>query len=117
MSTSRAKTEMQAAEPVLLAGLANYQDGSIVSRVLVGRDTGTVTLFAFDEDQGLSEHTAPFDALVQMVEGEMEISIDGNPLNVKVGQLLLMPANHPHALKAMTRSKMLLTMIRYTRVV
>jgi quercetin dioxygenase-like cupin family protein len=108
---------MQAAEPVLLAGLANYQDGSIVSRVLVGRDTGTVTLFAFDEDQGLSEHTAPFDALVQMVEGEMEISIDGNPLNVKVGQLLLMPANHPHALKAMTRSKMLLTMIRYTRVV
>ena len=112
MSTSRAKTEVQAAEAVLLAGLASYQDGSIVSRVLIGRDTGTITLFAFDEGQGLSEHTAPFDALVQMLEGEMEISIDGRPLMVKVGHLLLMPANHPHALKAVTRSKMLLTMIR-----
>jgi quercetin dioxygenase-like cupin family protein len=112
MSTSRAKTEVQAAEPVLLAGLASYQDGSIVSRVLIGRDTGTITLFAFDEGQGLSEHTAPFDALVQMVEGEMEILIDGNPLHVKVGHLLLMPANHPHALKAIAKSKMLLTMIR-----
>jgi quercetin dioxygenase-like cupin family protein len=112
MSTLRAKAEVQAAEPVLLAGLVNYQDGSIVSRVLVGRDTGTVTLFAFDEGQGLSEHTAPFDALVQMLKGEMEISIDGKPLNVKAGHLLLMPANHPHALKAVTRSKMLLTMIR-----
>jgi quercetin dioxygenase-like cupin family protein len=112
MSTSRAKTEVQAAEPVLLAGLASYQDGSIVSRVLIGRDTGTITLFAFDEGQGLSEHTAPFDALVQMLEGELEISIDGRPLIVKVGHLLLMPANHPHALKAATRSKMLLTMIR-----
>jgi quercetin dioxygenase-like cupin family protein len=112
MNTSRAKTEVQAAEPVLLAGLASFQDGSIVSRVLVSRDTGTITLFAFDEDQGLSEHTAPFDALVQMVEGEMEISIDGKPLNVKAGHLLLMPANHPHALKAVVKSKMLLTMIR-----
>lgn len=112
MSTSRAKTEVQAAEPVLLAGLVNCQDGSIVSRVLIGRDTGTITLFAFDEGQGLSEHTAPFDALVQMLEGEMEISIDGKPLHVKDGHLLLMPANHPHALKALTRSKMLLTMIR-----
>ena len=112
MSTSIAKTEVRAAEPVLLAGLVNYQDGSIVSRVLIGRDTGTITLFAFDEGQGLSEHTAPFDALVQMLEGEMEISIDGKPLHVKDEYLLLMPANHPHALRAVTRSKMLLTMIR-----
>lgn len=112
MSTSRAKTEIQAAEPILLAGLVNYQDGSIVSRVLIGRDNGTITLFAFDEGQGLSEHTAPFDALVQMLEGEMEISIDGKPLIVKVGHLLLMPANHPHALRAVTKAKMLLTMIR-----
>lgn len=112
MSTSGAKTEIQAAEPIWLAGLANYQDGSIVSRVLVGRDTGTVTIFAFDEGQGLSEHTAPFDALVQILEGEMEISIDRTPLNVKAGHLLLMPANHPHALQAVSRSKMLLTMIR-----
>lgn len=112
MSTSRQKTEIQASEPVLLAELVNYQDGSIVSRVLIGRDTGTITLFAFDEGQGLSEHTAPFDALVQMLEGEMEISIDGKPLHVKDGHLLLMPANHPHALKALTKSEMLLTMIR-----
>lgn len=112
MGTLRAKTEVQAAEPVLLAGLVSYQDGSIVSRVLVGRDTGTITLFAFDEGQGLSEHTAPFDALVQMLEGEMEISIDGSPLHIKAGHLLLMPANHPHALKAILKSKMLLTMIR-----
>lgn len=112
MSSSGAKSEVQAAEPVLLAGLVNYQDGSIVSRVLIGRDAGTITLFAFDEGQGLSEHTAPYDALVQMLEGEMEISIDGKPLHVKDGHLLLMPENHPHALKALVKSKMLLTMIR-----
>jgi quercetin dioxygenase-like cupin family protein len=112
MSTAGTKAEVKAAEPVLLAGLVNYQEGSIVSRVLIGRDTGTITLFAFDEGQGLSEHTAPFDALVQMLEGEMEITIDGKPLIVKVGHLLLMPANHPHALKAPMKSKMLLTIIR-----
>ena len=112
MNSSRAKTEVQAAEPVLLTGLVNYQEGSIVSRVLVGREAGTITLFAFDEGQALSEHTAPFDALAQMLEGEMEISIDGKPMNVKTGQIVLLPANHPHALKAVTSSKMLLTMIR-----
>lgn len=112
MNTVGTKTEVKAAEPVSLAGLVNYQEGSIVSRVLIGRDTGTITLFAFDEGQGLSEHTAPFDALVQMLEGEMEISIDGKPLHVKDGHLLLMPANHPHALRATVKSKMLLTMIR-----
>ncbi len=112
MNSSRAKSEIQAAEPVLLSELVNYQEGSIVSRVLLGRETGTITLFSFDEGQALSEHTAPFDALAQIVEGGMEISIDGKPLNVKAGQMLLMPANHPHALKAVTRSKMLLTMIR-----
>ena len=112
MSASGAKTEIQAAEPVSLLKMVNYQEGSIVSRVLLGRDTGSITLFAFDEGQGLSEHTAPFDALVQMLEGEMEISIDGEPLHIQVGNLLLLPANHPHALKAAIRSKMLLTMIR-----
>lgn len=112
MGALKTKSEVQAAEPVLLASLVNYQDGSIVSRVLIGRDTGTLTLFAFDEGQELSEHRAPFDALVQILEGEMEISIDGKPLNVKAGHLLLMPANHPHALKALAKSKMLLTMIR-----
>jgi len=112
MSDTKARTDVQAADPVLLAGLVNYQEGSIVSRVLIGRDAGTITLFAFDEGQGLSEHTAPFDALTLMLEGQMEISIDGKPLNVEVGHLLLMPANHPHALKARTKSKMLLMMIR-----
>ena len=78
----------------------------------MGREAGTITLFAFDEEQALSEHTAPFDALVQMLEGEMEISIDRKPLSVKPGNVVLMPANHPHALRAITKSKMLLTMIR-----
>ena len=112
VSSPRAAAEVPAAEPVLLAELVNYQEGSIVSRVLVSREAGTITLFAFDEGQALSEHTAPFDALVQMLEGEMEISIDRKPLSVKTGNLVLMPAHRPHALKAMTRSKMLLTMIR-----
>lgn len=100
-----AKAEILAAKPVPLADMVNYQDGSIVSRVLVSREAGTITLFAFDEEQALSEDTAPFDALVQMLEGEMEISIDRRPLSVKTGNVVLMPANHPHALKAVTKSK------------
>ena len=109
---SSAKAEIPVAQPVSLADLVNYQEGSIVSRVLVGREAGTITLFAFDEEQALSEHTAPFDALVQMLDGEMEISIDRKPLSVRTGSVVLMPANHPHALRAVTKSKMLLTMIR-----
>lgn len=111
-AVSSAKAEIPVAKPVSLADMVNYQDGSIVSRVLVGRGAGTITLFAFDEEQALSEHTAPFDALVQMLEGEMEISIDREPLSAKTGTVVLMPANHPHALRAVTKSKMLLTMIR-----
>jgi len=109
---SPAKAEIPAAQPVPLADLVNYQEGSIVSRILVGREAGTVTLFAFDEEQALSEHTAPYDALVQMLEGEMEISIDRETFRVKTGNAVLMPANHPHALRAIAKSKMLLTMIR-----
>ena len=109
---SPAKAEIPAAQPVSLADLVNYQDGSIVSRVLVGREAGTITLFAFDEEQALSEHIAPFDALVQMLEGEMDISIDGKPLSIKTGNVVLMPAHYPHALRAIAKSKMLLTMIR-----
>jgi quercetin dioxygenase-like cupin family protein len=90
----------------------NYQDGSVVSRTLVAKSTGTVTLFAFDEGQSLSEHTTPFDALVQVVEGEAEITIAGNPVRATAGEVVLMPANQPHALKALSRFKMLLTMIR-----
>ena len=88
--------------------------GAQVARAaeLVKKPTGTVTVFAFDEGQGLSEHTAPFDALVQVVEGEVEIRISGQPHRVTGGEMILMPAHQPHALKAFTRFKMMLTMIR-----
>ncbi|MHB8520470.1 MAG: cupin domain-containing protein [Limisphaerales bacterium] len=92
--------------------LVSYQDGAIVSREVVKKPTGSVTFFAFDEGQGLSEHTAPFDALVQVVEGETEIMISGQPHRLQGGELILMPANQPHALKALKRFKMILTMIR-----
>jgi quercetin dioxygenase-like cupin family protein len=100
------------AQPARLVELVNYQDGAIVSRELVKKPTGTVTIFAFDEGQGLSEHTAPFDALVQVLEGEVEIIISGKPHHLAGGELVLMPAHQLHALKAFTRFKMLLTMIR-----
>src|SRR6516165_7331681 len=95
-----------------VADLVSYQEGSIVSREIVKKPTGTVTVFAFDEGQGLSEHTAPFDALVQVLEGEAEITIAGKLHRVQGGELILMPAQQPHALKAMRRFKMILTMIR-----
>ena len=100
------------AKRVKVAELVNYQDGAIVSREIVKKSTGNVTLFAFDHDQGLSEHTAPFDALVQMLEGEMEITIAGESHRVHGGEMILMPGHQPHALKALTRGKMILTMIR-----
>jgi quercetin dioxygenase-like cupin family protein len=100
------------AQPAKIAELVNYQDGAIVSREIVKKPTGTVTVFAFSEGQGLSEHTAPFDALVQVLEGEVEITISGKPHFLQGGELILMPANKPHALKAFKRFKMLLTMIR-----
>jgi quercetin dioxygenase-like cupin family protein len=100
------------AQAAKIAELVNYQDGAIVSREIVKKPTGTVTAFAFDEGQGLSEHTAPFDALVQVLEGEVEITISGKPHFLQGGELILMPANQPHALKAFKRFKMLLTMIR-----
>ncbi len=92
--------------------LVDYQSGSIVSREILKGGTGKVTLFAFDEGEGLSEHTSPFDALVQVLEGEVEISISGKPHRVGEGELILMPAKQPHALKALKRFKMVLTMIR-----
>ena len=94
------------------AELVNYQDGAVVSREIVKKPTGSVTIFAFDEGQGLSEHTAPFDALVQMVEGDAEIMISGQPHQLQGGEMILMPAGQPHALKALKRFKMILTMIR-----
>ena len=95
-----------------LAGLANYQEGTVVSRTLLSKKTGTVTLFAFDEGEGLSEHTAPFDALVTVLDGEVEISISGTPHHLKAGDAIVMPADEPHALQAVKRFKMLLVMIR-----
>jgi quercetin dioxygenase-like cupin family protein len=92
--------------------MVEYQPGAIVSRTIVDKPTGTVTLFAFDQGQALSEHTAPFDALVQVLDGEGEFTIEGKPLRVAAGQALIMPANKPHAVTAVERFKMLLTMIR-----
>ena len=92
--------------------LAGYQDGSVVSRALLKRSGGTITFFAFDTGQGLSEHTAPFDAVAHVLEGEAEITISGTAVHVSAGEMVLMPANQPHALSARTRFKMLLTMIR-----
>lgn len=114
MSSQKPKTgsEVAVSEAINLLNLISYQEGAIVSRMIVSRETGNVTLFAFDEAQGLSEHTAPFDALVQVLEGEVEVSVDSKPLRVKPGDIVLMPAHHPHALKAITKFKMLLTMIR-----
>lgn len=109
---AQAKREIPTAESLRLIDLVNYQEGAVVSRTLVNRSTGTITLFAFDEGQGLSEHTAPFDAMVHVLEGEAEIVIAGKPLRTKAGDGVLMPANQPHSLKALTRFKMLLTMIR-----
>ena len=95
-----------------LEDLIDYQEGSVVSRTLIDHKAGTVTLFAFDQNQGLSEHTAPYDALVYVVDGEVEVTISGKPLILKQGEITIMPANQPHALAAKTRFKMLLTMIK-----
>lgn len=100
-----------AAEPVMLAELVRYQDGSIVSRTLVKQRNGTVTIFAFDKDQSLSEHSAPFDALVYVLEGEAKLVIGGKPVTCVAGQMVLMPADVPHAVTAPARFKMLLVMI------
>jgi quercetin dioxygenase-like cupin family protein len=95
-----------------LLDLVGYQEGAVVSKTLVDKKTGTVTLFAFAQGQGLSEHTAPFDALVQVLDGEVEISISGKVFQLEPGEIILMPANEPHALKAVSQFKMMLTMIR-----
>ena len=106
------KGEMPVAEGVRLTDLVNYQEGSVVSRTIVKRATETVTLFAFDEGQGLSEHTAAFDAVAHILEGDAEITVSGKSLRTTAGEGVLMPSNQPHSLKALSRFKMLLTMIR-----
>ena len=98
--------------PMRLTGLLDYQSGSVVSRTLVKKKTGTMTLFAFDEGEGLSEHSTPHDAVVEVLDGTVSITIGGVPHEVSAGEALLLPANIPHALKAVTRFKMMLVMIR-----
>lgn len=114
MENSRRQKDSEnfAAQAAKLVDLVDYQTGSVVSRTIMDKQSGTVTLFAFDEDQGLSEHTAPFDALVFLLDGEAEVTISGNPLYLKEGEMVMMPANEPHALKATRRFKMMLVMIK-----
>lgn len=100
------------AQATNLSSLINYQEGSVVSRTIIDKKAGTVTLFAFDEKQGLSEHTAPYDAMVYIVDGEAEVTIAGNPVRVKQGEMTIMPANKTHALLAIKKFKMLLIMVR-----
>lgn len=95
-----------------LTQLVDYSDGGVISKQVLKSDAGNITLFSFDQGQGLSEHTAPFDAMVQVLDGEVEIRIGGSPVLLKQGESIIMPANIPHALSAVSRFKMLLTMIR-----
>ena len=106
------KKESMKGRIIQLTDLVVYQAGSIVSRMIIQKDTGGVSLFAFDKKQGLSEHTAPFDALVQIIDGEAEITISGKPSHLKNGDAIIMPANKPHSIKALKRFKMILTMIK-----
>lgn len=100
------------ASPFKLNEMIAYQDGAVVSREILRKKTGTVTVFAFDKGQGLSEHTAPFDATILCLDGELEATIDGTPMKVQVGEMLIMPGDKPHSLKAVEKFKMLLIMIR-----
>ena len=99
-------------QAVKLIDLVSYHEGSIVSRTIIDKPTGTCTLFAFAEGQGLSEHTAPFDALVHLLDGEAEVTISAKALHLKEGDMVIMPANEPHALKAIKRFKMMLVMVK-----
>lgn len=97
--------------PLDLAQMVAYQDGAVVSRTLVDRKAGTITIFAFARGQGLSEHTAPYDATVYVVDGEAQVTISGKDIRVQAGEMIIMPANQPHALHATTAFKMMLVMI------
>jgi len=104
------KTEL--AQVLRAADMVGYQAGSVVSRTLVDKTAGTITLFSFAAGQGLSEHSAPFDALVYVFDGEVEVTISGRPFNLTAGDMIIMPANKPHALKAIKQFKMMLVMIK-----
>jgi quercetin dioxygenase-like cupin family protein len=112
MSSTKNKGTVEHTRAHALADLLDHVDGSIVSRTLTDKKTGTITLFAFDEGQGLSEHSAPFDAFVQVIDGELELTIGGEGVRAVAGEIVVMPADVPHALRAAKPSKMLLVMIR-----
>ena len=111
-NNSQGSTGKPFSQPAGLTDLLSYQDGSVVSRTIIDKATGTVTLFAFDQGQGLSEHTAPFDALVYLLDGDAEVTISGKALYLKAGDVVVMPAGQPHALKAVKKFKMMLVMIK-----
>jgi quercetin dioxygenase-like cupin family protein len=113
--TEKSATDELVANVTKLTELLRYQKKAVVSRSIMDKETGTITLFAFDEGQGLSEHTASYDALVYILEGETEVTIEGKPIILRGGEMTIMPANKPHAVKALTKFKMLLIMIREQR--
>jgi quercetin dioxygenase-like cupin family protein len=106
------KSEDLTGKVMALSDMVAYHPGSIVSRTIIDKPAGTLTLFAFERGQGLSEHTAPFDAMVYILDGEAEVKISDQPLQVRQGEMVIMPANEPHALRATTRFKMMLAMIK-----
>lgn len=112
MKQSKLGTDKLLAQALKVADLVDYQEGSVVSRTIMDKGTGTLTLFAFGEGQGLSEHTAPFDALVYLLDGEAEVTISGKTLRLSKDEMVIMPANEPHALKAIKKFKMMLVMVR-----
>jgi len=112
MAATTPQSQLPPAEPMALVDAVQYAPGSVVSRTLLKTDAGTLTLFAFDEGQGLSEHTAPFNALVQVLDGTATLTIGARAVTVRTGELVLMPANVPHAVQNAGRFKMLLTMFR-----
>ena len=110
MSTDESKSKLLA-QALQADGLIAYQDGAVVSRTILHTPKGSVTIFAFDKDEGLSEHTTPFDALVYLIDGEADITISGEVHRVKKDEIIIMPANQPHSLKAVVNFKMMLVMI------
>ena len=112
MSSDNPNSQPLTVQPAHLRTLVDYQQGAVVSREIVNKKTGTVTLFAFDKGQGLSEHTAPFDALAYIVDGEAEVTIAGKNFHLAAGEMIVMPAHTPHAVRAGGQFKMLLVMIR-----
>jgi len=118
MDEKRARTQkgLTPGQKAEIASLVVYQDGSVVSRTLIDDKAGTVTLFAFDEGEGLSEHTAPYDALLHLLEGEADVTIAGKTSHLEPGEAIVLPAGKPHAVRASRRFKMLLIMIRSERM-